>query len=179
MLFLRRLLRYLLVVWLCLWAAVAGASDLANEVRVKSAVVYNLLQFVSWPKAYEETGSLSLCLLEDSPMFFSLRTYQGRKVSNLSLLVRAVPAGLLGGAGCQAVFVEAGDPSLLMRAANLVGMQPVLVIGEGGGAISRGAMIGIDTDAGKVAFTVDLAALRHRGLKVSSKLLLLAKQVLE
>ncbi len=176
---LRRFLRYFLCVWLCFCSAIAGASDLANEVRVKSAVVYNLLQFVSWPKVYEEAGNLSLCLLEDSPMFSSLRAYQGRKVSNLSLLVRGVPAGLLGSAGCQAIFLEAGDPSLLMRVANLIGMQPVLLISEGGGAISRGAMIGIDTDAGKVAFTVDLAAMRYRGLKVSSKLLVLAKQVLE
>ncbi len=175
--FLRRSFHCLLLLWLCI--PIAGASDLANEVRVKSAVVYNLLQFVSWPKVHEEAGNLSLCLLEDSPMFSSLRAYQGRKVSGMNLQVRAVPLGLLNGAACQAVFIEAGDPGQLMRAANLLAMQPVLLIGEGGGAISRGAMIGIDADAGKVAFTVDLAALRQRGLKVSSKLLVLAKQVLE
>lgn len=176
---LRFLLRGVVPCCLLLSLGMARAADTLSETQVKSAVVYNLLQFVSWPKAQEEPASFSLCVPEDTSMLLALRGYQGRRVNGGALFIKTIPLSSGGVATCQALLVESGDPGTLLRAANLIGSQPVLLIGEGGSAISRGAMIGIDTDAGKVAFTVDLAALRRSGLKVSSKLLGLAKQVLE
>lgn len=168
------------VICLCAQGGQLRAAEVLNEAQVKAAVVYNLLQFVSWPRAGGSEGSdFVLCLPEENLLLQQLQRFRGRPINAQNLVVRAVPLNLDALLGCQAIYIESGDPALLLRVSAMVSGHAVLTIGEGTGAITRGAMIGIANDAGKLSFSVDLAATRRNGLKVSSKLLALARQVLE
>jgi hypothetical protein len=81
--------------------------------------------------------------------------------------------------GCQAVFVESGDPYALLRVAAASRSMAILVLAEGDHAVQQGAGIGFSLAGNHVVFDIDLAALRAAGFSVSSKLLRLARSVSE
>lgn len=159
------------------WAATGVAA--APEAEVKAAVVFNLLSFVEWPAgAPAADRQLTLCTFEGGALEAALLSHEGKAVRGVGFAVRR--AGVADDLHqCWAVFAEAGNPAALGRSAAAARTQPLLVIGEGAGALEQGAMIGIAVIGGRVAFDVDLAALRRARLSVSSKLLRLARTLVE
>lgn len=151
-----------------------------RETSVKAAVLYNLMLFIHWPEsALAEARYFRICLLDDKGLASALQTYEGRKVHGLPLQIQqstGTPDDLR---SCHAVMVELGNPTALARTAIIARTQPLLVVAEGAGVVDKGAMVGLNTDSGRVTFDIDLMALRRSHLNASSKLLNLAKRVIE
>ncbi|MDD5250498.1 MAG: YfiR family protein [Rhodocyclaceae bacterium] len=167
------------IAW-ALFAAVAvrAEPEPAAEAPVKAAVIYNLLLFIDWP-ADGPGGDFRLCLFEGGALASALEGFVDKSVHGRRLALQLVgnaPEKLW---TCGAAVVEGGNPAALARAAAAAKTQPLLVIGEGASALDRGAMIGLATVGSRIAFDIDLAALRRARLTASSKLLRLARQVLE
>jgi hypothetical protein len=80
---------------------------------------------------------------------------------------------------CDAFFIDAANHRLAAATAASDRKAPLLVIAEGDEAIQHGAIIGLSTASGRTVFDVNLAAARTAGLVVSSKLLRLARRVIE
>jgi hypothetical protein len=154
-------------------------TEEANEHTVKAGIIFNLLLFAQWPDKLTQSPEQTLCVLEEGSMLNSLRRHAGRKINAQTLRIELRTASSEGLSGCQAVFVEIGNPIALSRAAALARQTPLLVIGEGSSALNKGAMIAINTDGGKVAFDINLDSLRRAQLGLSSKLLKLAHLVVE
>jgi len=150
----------------------------ADEVRVKAAVIYNLLLFIDWPGDIP-TGDFRLCLIEGGALAVALQDFAGKPIHGR----RFAPHPIGGGAdelqSCFAVMVEAGNPVALARAGATARNRPLLVIGEGTGATDRGAMVSLAAQGSRMVFDVDLGALRRAHLGASSKLLRLARRVVE
>lgn len=174
--------RFLLLasIWL-VWAVPAAAQSSAPEAEVKAAVVFNLLAFVQWPpEAFAAGGQLTLCGFEAGAVDAALSRYEGMPVHGLPLARRRIAGGAEEFQQCQAVFVAAGNPSALRRSAAAAGRGlPLLVIGEGAGALDGGGMIGLGVIGGRVVLDVDQSALRRSHLTASSKLLRLARTLVE
>jgi hypothetical protein len=149
------------------------------EYRLKLAFLYNFAQFVQWPSdAFSDPGSpLLICVVGQNP-------FQGEVEQSLSgRNVGAHPIKLkhLGvnddPRSCHMVFVRAGEltamPKLLARSAG----SSVLTVGEAKGFAERGGIINLVKDENRLRFEINTGAAAQTRLKISSKLLSLAKIV--
>lgn len=165
--------------WLALACQGAGAAERGDENEVKAAVIYNLLLFVQWPAQALPAGRFRFCVLDDGALTTTLRRHEGKAVQGQPLEIHrlgALPEEL---DHCVAVMVEAGNPGVLTRLGVLARSRALLVIAEGAGAIDRGAMIGLHTDGGRVTFDINLGSMKKSGLTASSKILRLARTLIE
>ena len=166
------------VLGLLTFAGAQAAPEPAPEAQVKAAVIYNLLLFIDWP-GEGAAGDFRLCLFEGGALASALEGFAGKAIHGRRLTLQTVGDAPEDLRACQAVKVESGNPVALARAGAAARTQPLLVIAEGAAALDRGAMILLATAGARVVFDIDLAALRRARLGASSKLLRLARQVVE
>ncbi|PKO81933.1 MAG: hypothetical protein CVU19_04210 [Betaproteobacteria bacterium HGW-Betaproteobacteria-13] len=156
----------------------AMAQQRAPEPDLKAAILINMLLFIDWPVSDAQPGeALSVCYFRSSPVADALVALDGRMIRNRLLSVKQVDASALG--RCHAAYLAPGDDALLSRMRGDVLPGGVLLAGDTPGYLDRGVMINLELAAGKVAFDVDLPALRRSGLNLSSKALRLARSVRE
>lgn len=171
-----------LLAWGCLaWVPAAASPASAPEAEVKAAVVFNLLAFVQWPTEVLTTRrALTLCEFGAGDRESALARFEGKIVHGLPLALRRIAGGGDDFQHCQAVFVTLDNPSALRRSAAAAGQGlPLLVIGEGAGALEGGGMVGLSVIGGRIVLDVDQSALRRSRLTASSKLLRLARTLVE
>lgn len=157
-----------------------AAADRVREAEVRQAVIFNLLQFVEWPEGRQPPGGeFRLCVVDDAGRDDMLAALHGRRLRERRLSVLRIGRDLGDLGRCEALFIGAGNRRLVAAAAAGDRRAPLLVIAEGDEALQHGAIIGLATTSGRMVFDVDLAAARSAGLIVSSKLLRLARRVVE
>lgn len=151
-----------------------------GEAEVKAAVVFNVLQFVEWPAAKLPAGSpLILCAFDGGRHAAALARYDGMRIRGAALSFRSIRRQPEQLAECHAIFVEAGDPYALLKVSAAAHGLAILVIAEEDQAMQKGAGVGLSVAAGRVVIDINLATLRKVELSVSSKLLRLAREVIE
>jgi hypothetical protein len=150
--------------------ATLAAQDVALEYRVKAAYLYNFVRFVEWPAAAEQ-GPLTICVVRPSPFGAVLAdTVQGERVNGRTIVPRLVDTA---DADCHVVFVPAGSaPGPSLRA---VQDTPALTVGESPDFIRQGGIVNFVREGTNVRFEIDDAAARRAGLRISSRLLRLAR----
>ena len=75
------------------------------------------------------------------------------------------------------LFISNTEDQHLRKIIEELGNSAVMTVGESDDFIDRGGMIRFTLDQGKVRFEINLKAADPAGLKFSSRLLLLAKNV--
>ncbi|HEX5393747.1 MAG TPA: YfiR family protein [Rhodocyclaceae bacterium] len=157
-----------------------AAERVEAESGVKAALVYNLLLFVQWPEdKLPSDGSLRLCILASPAMEDAFDKLAGKPIHNRPLSIRHITSAGEESRQCQAVWVEEGRSNALNRLALAARGNGILVLSEGSTALSLGAMIGVSNEGGRMVFTVDNGAAKEARLTVSSKLLRLARGVVD
>ena len=157
----------------------ARAQTAPDEYQVKAAFLFHFAQFLVWPSSALNAGdsSVSLCILDDEPHRQEIQsTIEGKPIGVRVFHVRPIsqPQEFQ---GCNILFLsrdEARRQSATLK--SLRGM-PVLTVGETANFLSDGGMIRFHLEAGKVRFSINLAATESSHLQVSSRLLLLASSV--
>jgi hypothetical protein len=160
-------------VLVCLYAAhgVVHAQEATLEYRVKAAYLYNFTKYVEWPPAALGSGPLTLCVAGRNPFGSALSDIvRGEEIGNRPIAVRVL---LEPEDGCHVIFVPQGaaTPAYLRSAR----MRPILTIGEGADFIAQGGIISFIVEGGRVRFEIDQVAAERVGLRVSSRLLRLAR----
>ena len=157
----------------------ASAQSSADEYRVKAAFLFHFTQLVDWPpKAIQESDSFVwLCTFGADPFHGALETtVSGKPVGLRVLRIRHVTQ-VQDLAGCHVLFVGRNEsqriPGLLAGLHN----APVLTVGETDDFLHAGGMIHLCLEENKVRFEINREAAESAGLKVSSRLLILAKNV--
>jgi hypothetical protein len=159
----------------------AAAAPRSSEYTLKAAFLFNFTKFVDWPADTfaDEKSPFNLCVLGgDDPFGGSLdEVVANETVNGRPIAVRraAREADLR---GCQMVFLSRAQrdrqPEVL---AGLRG-SPVLTVGETDRFLADGGLIRFFLEANRlVRFEVNLPAVERTPLKISSKLLRLAKVV--
>jgi hypothetical protein len=161
------------------WAAVLSRPAASPEYAVKSAFLYNFATFVEWPAGAPSASApqLTICVLGADPFGESLdQVVAGKTIGARPLAIKRV-SRVSEAADCAVVFVGAGEglrlPSLF---ADLRGL-PVLTVGDADGFAEAGGIIGMFVENNRVRFEINLGAAEKARLKISSKLLSLARIV--
>ncbi len=146
----------------------------ADEYRLKAAFLFNFATFTTWPESGDTR--LAVCVYGDDPFGVHLDTIAGRKVGERTLRVlRVSTVDALD--ACQMVFVTRAMIGNLGRVLDRVDGRPVLIVADSPGAIEHGVMLNMDSSAGRIGFSANLAAARRRGLAISARLLNLAIEI--
>lgn len=178
----KRVLSWLLaLIWPVLLSCGGQAAEkVVAESNVKAALVYNLLLFVQWPEdKLPPDGNLRLCIIASPTMDEAFNDLNGKPIHSRPLAVRRIAGAGDESHACQAIWVEEGRSSALTRLALAARGNGILVLGEGSAALSQGAMIAVSNEGGRMVFSVDNGAARDARLTVSSKLLRLARSVID
>jgi hypothetical protein len=175
--FLKRAAFLLLVVLLL--AAVAAAPAAAApepsvEYGVKAAFLYNFTKFVEWPPGADQ-GDLALCVFGEDPFGRSLDALaQGERLEGRRLVVRH-PAALGDLKACHVLFVSRSERGRTREILAGLGDAPVLTVADLDGFLDQGGMIGLVVEENKVRFQIRQDVAERSRLRISSKLLSLAK----
>jgi hypothetical protein len=152
------------------------ASAQALEVDVKAAYLYNFTKFVDWP-AGAATEPFRLCVVSDDALRQSLeRTIEGEKINGRPL-ASLVPKTAEEARLCQVLYVGRNAGERETRLLNAVRDLPVLTVSDRAEFARRGGGIQFVRDANRLRFDVNLTGAERGGIKVSSRLLKVARQV--
>lgn len=179
---LRRLAQAILAAIAALTLVCASlAQTLATgEYDVKAAFLFHFAQFVEWPgETFKDANSpLTYCTIGDDPFHGALDTI----LSGKTLGTR--PFHVLHFKqsqeiqGCQVLFIGAGERKLLPELLAKAKTNSVLTVGESEHFAPEGGMIGFVLEGNKIRFEINLEAAQKARLKISSRLLALAKGVI-
>lgn len=147
---------------------------------VPPSVLYNAARFVSWPADVfpAKDAPLYVCVVGEDPFGAALDEFLTAKtVSDRRVVVRrnADPNSEDAG-GCHVVFVAASEAARLDRLLASTG-RGVLTLSTIPRFATRGGMIGLVMEDGRVRLEINTQAARDADLQVSSKLLKLARVV--
>lgn len=152
-------------------AATPAAQEPTLEYRVKAAYILNFIRYVEWPTAAPADGPLALCVAGRNPFGTALdETVRGEQIGGRPIAVRVI---LEPDAGCHVVVIPRGaNAGAYLRGARTA---PVLTIGEAPDFLAVGGIINLRVDGGNVRFEIDREAAERVGLRISSRLLRLAR----
>ncbi len=169
-------LAVLLVTAVLLPAASAQRTKAADGRELKVAFIYNFALFAEWPA---EVGStLRLCLYGVDPFGPALDALQGRLANArvIELNRRQKGQSLK---DCQLAFLSDPLNTDGTRVLDELRGLPVLTVADSPGAVHLGVALNMVEANGRLGFEVNLNTARAARLKISSKLLQLASEVVQ
>ena len=149
----------------------------AGEYQVKAAFLFNFAKFVEWPGSEPVSDPINLCIVGGDPFGgFLDQMVKGKVANGRTMEIKRIAAtGKF--ESCQIAFIAAAERKLLPAILDSVGRAGVLTVGETEDFARRGGVISFFLDGNHVRFEVNVDAAERAGLKISSKLLNLAKIV--
>ena len=183
-----KLLWYLIVVGLFLWGwcapmagqvlAVESAYAASVEYEVKAAFIHNFTQFIDWSRdSFEgEDSPIRIGILGTGPIDTSLMNLNGKKVQRRSLEVARVN-DLKNANEHHIIFINSSEKGQIRSILRSLKNTGILTIGDMPGFAKECGIINFYLKNGKVRFEINLEASHRENLKISSKLLRLARIV--
>jgi hypothetical protein len=149
------------------------------EYPIKLAFLYNFTKFVDWPPGsyHSPDAPLVICIVGHDPFSPDIEgALRSRSVGSHPIEVRTLrPSDIM--SVCHMVFVpvtEGDNAAMIVRVLN---GSSTLTVGETEGFAVRGGIINLTAEGNKLHFEVNLLAADRAGLKISAKMLALAKIV--
>lgn len=162
------------LVLLTLVPALHGST--ITEAEVKAALIYNFASFVEWPTESATDQPLTVGVAGDDLVAAAVRSLpplpNGRAIEVLRLDEAGDPRR------CQVVYLALNERAIGAMLARL-GSEPVLTVGEHDRFTQLGGMIRIFTEQGRLRFEVDQRHASMARLRISSRVLRLARLVRE
>src|ERR1700683_3697662 len=156
--------------------APAALGDDLPEYRLKAAFLDNFALFTEWPTDIGPT--LNLCVYGRDPFGEELNALQGKPVGNRSIGLLRVTR-VEGLSVCQVVFITDASGDGISRVLSTLRGATVLTVADAPGAAKQGVALNMSVVQNKITFEANLTAVRAANLKLSSKLLSLATEVLQ
>ncbi len=183
--------RVRLIILCCIALLILGsfsysiAPDVAKqykEYEVKASFLYHFLLFVEWPdgvfKSSEEPVVIGI--LGDDPYGDSLNIIKDRTVYGRKLQVKRfdkeTPTIQL--KECHLLFISSLSRNKIKKVLDELRNTPILTVGEAKGFGHLGGMINFVIMKGSVKFEINKTAADNAGIKIRSKLLRLAINII-
>jgi hypothetical protein len=165
-------------------AASAGSSAVVRaqrslEYEVKAAYLYNIVSFVTWPPdAFGGPGDpIRLCVFEKDPFGAKLDNAIRGAVSEQHPMVAERIGSVEMISRCHLVFVPRDSADWADQVRRAAAQRPILIVGESDDFLQHGGMIAFVIEGGRVRFDVNVQNATSQGLKMSSRLLQVARRI--
>lgn len=156
-------------------------AQTASEYQVKAAYLYNFVKFVEWPAQdfASPTAPIQLCVLNDRSFESELnQIVKGKTVAGRPVAVIPVQNGEQSRL-CHVLFINSSQSGQAHHILEVLRDTSVLTVGETKGFVEEGGIINFVLQDDHVQFHVNHKAANQVGLRISSRLLSVAKLVIE
>jgi len=172
------LLAILLAVSMCVTARAVAFGQMASADEVKAAFLFNFAKFVEWPSDAAPSGTpLVLGVLGNEAVEESLRTVtRGKSIDGHQLSVKRLTNGD-DATRVHLLFLGITDRTRMADVLRRVDGISVLTVSDVDRFCQSGGVIALSMEDSRVRFDVNLDAAERGRLKLSSKLLSLARTV--
>lgn len=157
--------------------AAGGAEAQSREYQLKAAFIFNFLQFVEWPDAAfaNPQAPLVITVVGENPFGTAIeQATRGKVVRGREIAVRYARNASAAGPSHLLFLAPAGDkaPTQSVRDAAGTGRLTVADVDD---FVTAGGCVQFYSEDNKLRFSINTAAVNRAGLKVSAKLLQLAR----
>lgn len=152
-----------------------------SEYQIKAAYVYNFAKFVEWPANNfpNPTTPIRICVLNDRSFEAGLNHIaNGKAIGGRPVNIVAVE-NVDECHACHILFVNSSQDRHARQIIEVLRATSVLTVGETKDFVDEGGIIGFIVQDDRVQFRVNHRAANQAGLRISSRLLSLARQVIE
>ena len=158
-------------------------SDSVLEYKIKAAFLYSFAKFIDWPEqAFSNSQSpIILGVLGEDPFGLILNELEGKVAKGRSIVAYKYSStdSFDELKLCHIIFVCSSEKERFTEIIEMLKDTNVLLVGDMEGFAQLGGIINFILVEKKVRFEINVAAAERAGLKISSKLLTLAKIVVE
>ena len=174
------MLRAVLCIVLCVTvvSSATKARQPSLEYDIKAAFVLNFVRYVEWPAA-RRTPPLRVCTLQPNPFGDQLAALvSGEQWQGGAIDVRTV-TDVGASTACHLLYVPRAATGRFTNALGALAGRPILTVGEHERFLEQGGMIRLFLEDNRVRFSINQRAADAAGLAVSSRLLRLARRVID
>ncbi len=157
--------------------SVHAQSTKIPEYYIKAGFLANFARLVEWPRDhFEKNSTLFLCVMDPTVFGKSLNAINGKKIHGRKLSVTTC-SKKTDFSRLHILFLNSPDKSLRKNLIAQCREKPILTIGESPGFAQNEGMINFYTEKKRIRFEINRQRAEKAGLKISSRLLKLAKIV--
>jgi len=174
------LITFLFLIFEFIPLSMAAEAEIPSEWMVKATFLYNFAQFVEWPEdAFKSPDApLNLCILGKDPFGEAITAIKDKFVRRRPLLIRYCK-DTREVEGCHILFISKPKEGDGVCPLPELKKKPWLTVSDAKGFAADGGMIRLFRMGKKIRFEINPAAAKRSCLKISSRLLKLAKIVKE
>ena len=158
---------------------VKGDSQ-GDEYRVKAAFLFHFAQLVEWPadSLGGSSNPIVFCTERPDPFGGDLEAaVDGKRIDSRPIRVEHLK-NLEQARRCQLLFIRKSSVSNTSVILTALGQSPIVTVGEEDDFVREGGMIGFSLEDNRIRFEINLTAARRLHIKISSRLLGLATNVI-
>lgn len=171
-------LLFLFWVGLCSLAVAAQAQS-DTQYQVKAAFLFNFPKFVEWPAdAFSSAdAALQICVLGQDPFGHDFEQMIEEKTLSGHRIEVTHPEGVPQARACQVLYVAASEKRQMREILEGLKGASVLTVADTEGFAQMGGIINFVLDNNRVRFEINLKAAERAHLKLSARLLTVAKLI--
>ncbi|RMG67774.1 MAG: YfiR family protein [Nitrospirae bacterium] len=154
-----------------------AAPSVTSEYLIKAAFIFKFVNFVDWPEEkLPQGGDFNLCIIGKNPFEDALFAFDGKRIKRRVMRVWQIKT-LKELKKCQILYIGPDEAEHVKGILKNINNRAVLTVGDSEGLSKEGVMINMITLNNRISFEINIASARKAGLRISSKLLNLAKRV--
>ena len=158
------------------FSASAGAQE-PTRYEVQAAFVFKFIKYVAWPPSDTDNEILEICVAGSGEILLPLLSLDGYEVKNR--IVEVVKVQRLEELnGCEILFIDIEEAEKRSGYLEYLDSKSVLTISHFDGFIDNGGMINFNLYENRVQFEINVVATKKSNIKISSKLLRLARRII-
>lgn len=170
--------RLVLLVWLLVSASGVSAQKVGDEAVVKAAFLFNFVKFTEWD-VLPAGAPVVLCVVGDNAVMAAVSdAVKGQQVAGRGLDVTR-PRDGAAWSSCQMLFIAGAEVGRSSIALDRLRERPVLTVSDGVAFARTGGIIELYREGDRMRFAINPGAAERAGLRISSRLLGLAKIIRE
>ncbi len=157
----------------------ALAAHAADPGVAKAEMLWNIAKFIQWPESADPAskGQLVFTILGEDELAAELAGLLSTKTINGKPVFVRFARRAQDARGSQILYVAASEREHMAEVLAAVDGAPVLTVGDTPAFAAHGGMVGFANENGRVRFEINLGHAERTGLKISAKLLALARVV--
>ena len=149
----------------------------SNELKLKILYLYNFSKLTEWPESTfeSEDTAVNICIYGDDRYAHAAQALSKKQIKKRSIKILTITSAEQV-AKCHALLIakNSRQPQQFLTQAY---QHNVLTTGDDNNFIKHGGIIGLIKIGNKIRFEINLGAINNKQLKISSKLLRLAKTI--
>lgn len=156
-----------------------GQENQSSEYALKAAFLYNFAKFIDWPPASfpNPDSPFTICIFGVDPFGAVIdNTLRGKTIGDHPVALQRIK-DLQQTRHCQILFVSSVEKRPISEIVSGAQGANVLIVGESDRFAESGGAIQLMVEQGHIRFAINTDAAENAGLRVSSKLLALAKVI--